>query len=78
LQPTNKMKFSRIAPLIAGLSYAFATPVLEKRADGVVISRDIEVIYKDCDVVTPKVFIISMVSHIFVFNLDLPTQLVLT
>jgi hypothetical protein len=48
-----EMRFAALFQLVAGAGLAHASPV-EK--------RDIQVTYKDCDVITPKVFIISMVG----------------
>jgi hypothetical protein len=61
------MRYSILASAIIGAISALASPVLEHRqersveGDHVVV-RDISVVYKNCDIVTPKVFIISMVS----------------
>jgi len=54
------MRFATLLQLLAGASLAHASPALEKKAQ--VEKRDIQVTYKDCDVITPKVFIISMVG----------------
>ncbi|KAH8769453.1 purine nucleoside permease-domain-containing protein [Hyaloscypha sp. PMI_1271] len=54
------MRFAPLLQLLAGAGLAHASPVLEKEAQ--VEKRDIQVTYKDCDVITPKVFIISMFS----------------
>jgi hypothetical protein len=55
-----EMRFATLLQLLAGAGLANASPVLEKEAQ--VEKRDIQVTYKDCDVITPKVFIISMVG----------------
>lgn len=56
-----EMKFTPLFQLLAGAALINASPVLEKKAEDVLEKRDIKVVYKDCDVITPKVFIISMV-----------------
>lgn len=53
------MRFTPFLQLLAGAAIANCSPVLGKAE--VIEKRDIHVTYKDCDVVTPKVFIISMV-----------------
>ena len=50
------MKFSPFLQLFAGAALVNASPVLEKKAADVLGKRDLE-----CEVITPKVFIISMV-----------------
>jgi hypothetical protein len=55
------MKFSPFLQLFAVATLVNASPVLEKKAADVLERRDTEVSNKDCDVITPKVFIISMV-----------------
>lgn len=55
------MRFSKIASLLVGAGVVAAAPVLERKDENTVISRDLTVVYKDCTRITPKVFIISMV-----------------
>jgi hypothetical protein len=55
------MRFSPFLLFFAGAALVNASPVLEKKAAGVLENRNIDVTNKDCDVITPKVFIISMV-----------------
>jgi hypothetical protein len=55
------MKFTALFQLLSCAALVSAFPVLEKKAEDVLEQRDIQVTYKDCDVITPKVFIISMV-----------------
>jgi hypothetical protein len=55
------MKVTTLLRLLAGAALANASPVLEKKAEDVLEKRDIQITYKGCDVITPKVFIISMV-----------------
>lgn len=64
-----------LSSFIAGARLVAATPVLERKDENTVISRDVKVIYKNCDVITPKVFIISMFSpeaDIWYANADTP------
>lgn len=57
------MRFTAaLAAALLGTSYVAATPVLERLDENTVLSRDIVVVYEGCDVIKPKVFIISMVS----------------
>jgi hypothetical protein len=57
------MRFTTALPsLLVGAGIVAATPVLERKDENTVISRDIKVVYENCDVITPKVFIISMVG----------------
>ncbi len=55
------MRFSTFLQLFAGATLVNASPVLEKKAADVSVKRDIEVTNRDRDVISPKVFIISMV-----------------
>jgi hypothetical protein len=55
------MRFTPFLQLFAGAALVNASPVLEKKAADASERRDTEVTNKDCDVITPKVFIISMV-----------------
>lgn len=55
------MRVSSLNSLLIGAGLALATPVLERKDENTIISRDVAVVYKDCEVITPKVFIISMV-----------------
>jgi hypothetical protein len=55
------MRLTTLFKLLAGAALVNASPVLERKAEEVMEKRDIEVVYKNCDVITPKVFIISMV-----------------
>jgi hypothetical protein len=57
------MKVTTLLRLLAGAALANASPVLEKKAEDVLEKRDIQITYKGCDVITPKVFIISMVWY---------------
>lgn len=54
------MRISILASLVVGA--AVSATVIERRIEKSLESRDVTVIYKNADVVTPKVFIISMVS----------------
>ena len=61
-----KMRLSLLAGAFVGAVAVTASPVLEQRQErsaqgDVVVARDIDVRSKECKVVTPKVFIISMV-----------------
>ena len=58
------MRFTPLVQLLAGVAFVNAFPVLEKKDGGVLGKRDIQVTYKGCDLITPKVFIISMVLPI--------------
>jgi hypothetical protein len=60
-QKSLKMKFTPLFYVLAGAVLVNSSPVLETKAEDVVEKRDIEVVYEGCDVITPKVFIISMV-----------------
>jgi hypothetical protein len=55
------MRVSTLTNLLAGAAFVSATPVLERKDENTVISRDVTVVYKDCELIAPKVFIISMV-----------------
>jgi purine nucleoside permease len=60
------MRFSTLASAFAGAAVVTASPVLEHRQErsvegDMVVVRDITVVQENCEVVTPKVFIISMV-----------------
>ncbi|PSS15265.1 hypothetical protein M430DRAFT_124100 [Amorphotheca resinae ATCC 22711] len=56
------MRFPLIS-LLAGATLLSASPVVEKKSeDNLVVVRDVHVVYSDCEVITPKVFIISMFS----------------
>jgi purine nucleoside permease len=60
------MRFSTLANAFIGTTLVTASPVLEHRQErsvegDVVVVRDLTVVYEDCEIITPKVFIISMV-----------------
>ena len=60
------MRFSALASAFIGTTLVTASPVLEHRQErsvegDVVVVRDLTVVYEDCEIITPKVFIISMV-----------------
>lgn len=60
------MRFSALTSAFIGGALVAASPVVEHRQErsveaDVVVVRDIKVVHEDCEVVTPKVFIISMV-----------------
>jgi tRNA threonylcarbamoyladenosine modification (KEOPS) complex Cgi121 subunit len=55
------MRFTIALSSFIGAGLVAATPVLERKDENTIISRDIKVVYENCDVITPKVFIISMV-----------------
>jgi hypothetical protein len=58
---SSRMRFTTFTSLLAGAALVNASPFLEK-TENVVLERTIEVVYQDCSVTTPKVFIISMVT----------------
>lgn len=55
------MRVNILASLLVG-ALVSASPVIERRIEKSIESRDVTVIYKNADIVTPKVFIISMFS----------------
>ncbi|KAH9210236.1 purine nucleoside permease-domain-containing protein [Leptodontidium sp. 2 PMI_412] len=55
------MRVSILTGFLLGAAVS-ATPVIERRIGRSIESRDVTVIYKNIDVITPKVFIISMFS----------------
>lgn len=60
------MRFSTLASAFVGAALVNGSPVLERRQErsvegDMVVVRDISVRGEDCRVITPKVFIISMV-----------------
>ncbi|KAL2061169.1 hypothetical protein VTL71DRAFT_7442 [Oculimacula yallundae] len=55
------MKLKKLIIFIVG-AVVSAAPVVQRRVKNSLLSRDITVIYKNVDVITPKVFIISMFS----------------
>ena len=60
------MRFSTLAGAFAGAALVTASPILEHRQErsvegDMVVVRDITVVQENCEVVRPKVFIISMV-----------------
>ena len=57
---SSRMRFTTFTSLLAGAALVNASPLLET-TENVVVERAIEVVYQDCSVTTPKVFIISMV-----------------
>jgi hypothetical protein len=57
---SSRMRFTTITSLLAGAALVNASPLLEK-TETAVVKRAIEVVYQDCSVTVPKVFIISMV-----------------
>lgn len=57
------MRFTtQLTSFLVGAGIVAATPVLERKDENTIISRDVKVIYENCDAITPKVFIISMFS----------------
>jgi hypothetical protein len=66
------MKLPILASLLTAASLSSANPLPEEK-DNVVVVRDVHVVYKNCDVVTPKVFIISMVP--ILPTLSIPSSL---
>ncbi|KAE9366899.1 NUP-domain-containing protein [Stipitochalara longipes BDJ] len=56
------MRLTPFLQFLAGVALVNASPVLDKKDGDVLEKRDIQVTYKGCDVITPKVFIISMFS----------------
>ncbi|MAD86881.1 MAG: hypothetical protein CL912_28330 [Deltaproteobacteria bacterium] len=55
------MRVNFLASLLVG-ALVSASPVIERRAEQSLESREVTVIYKNADIITPKVFIISMVD----------------
>jgi hypothetical protein len=56
------MRFSNIVGLLAGLSSAVASPAPSKKDDNkTVVVEKVTYVYADCNVIKPKVFIISLV-----------------
>lgn len=55
------MRVSILARLLVG-ALVSASPIIERAIEKSIESRDVTVIYKNADIITPKVFIISMVS----------------
>ena len=54
------MRLNILACLTAVAAVAKGSPVSEDTV--VVVKREVKVVYEDCSVITPKVFIISMVN----------------
>jgi hypothetical protein len=62
------MRLSILASAFIGTAFVTASPILEhsqeRSVEGdMVVVRDLTVVYEDCNIITPKVFIISMVSQ---------------
>lgn len=57
------MKLSILASLLTAASLSSANPIPEENKN-VVVVREIHTVYKNCDVITPKVVIISMVPSL--------------
>jgi len=57
---TPEMRFSSLLSFLAGAAFTVASPLLEKKDP----ETSVTVVYKNCEVTTPKVFIISMACHL--------------